>query len=307
VDNGEDYMRSHPGTKVPMPSGTAIFETVGPWEDYATPSRDMRLLIAMKVLEGLPERIRNYPELYVLRSESPSAAATRIERLHARRIQDSFVSYKRSDGGTARLSVADLYARRAGLEVAYNPNDCVERRWGASPGTPDYASCRRQALLPRGATLLPNSTGTAPGLIWSPDPQALAFPLQPGQCGMVLSGDGKVVCMDAVSRPDVFATLHGPLLTGYMLDAMHALDGTPAPGDAVGAFLTAAASAGRRPSAAAGLGTDVRLTAESVVGSALEFDGETIQLTAFRREPEELPGTVGAPARRIARPSRRRV
>ena len=47
-------------------------------------------------------------------------------------------------------------------------------------GRPIAASCRRQALLPRGATLLPNSTGTAPGLIWSPDPQALAFPLQPG-------------------------------------------------------------------------------------------------------------------------------
>ncbi len=139
------------------------------------------------------------------------------------------------------------------------------------------------------------------------DDLARAFPLQPGQCGMVLGADGKVVCMDAVSRPDVFATLHGPLLTGYMLDAMHALDGTPAPDDAVGAFLTAVASAGRRPSAAAGLGTDVRLAAESVVGSALELEGETIQLTAFRREPEELPGTIGAPARRIARPSRRRI
>ena len=139
------------------------------------------------------------------------------------------------------------------------------------------------------------------------DDLARAFPLQPGQCGMVLGADGKVVCMDAVSRPDVFATLQGPLLTGYMLDAMHALDGTPAPDDAVGAFLTAVASAGRRPSAAAGLGTDVRLAAETAVGSALELEGETIQLTAFRREPEELPGTVGAPARRIARPSRRRI
>ena len=139
------------------------------------------------------------------------------------------------------------------------------------------------------------------------DDLARAFPLQPGQCGMVLGADGAVVCMDAVSRPDVFTTLHGPLLTGYMLDAMHALDGTPAPGDAVGAFMSAVAAAGRRPSAAAGLGTDVRMSAQHVVGSALEFEGETIQLTAFRREPEELPGTVGAPARRIARPSRRRV
>ena len=145
VDNGEAYMRAHRGTQVPMPSGPAIFETTGPWEDYATPSRDMRLLIAMNVLAGLPERIRRYPELYVLRGESPAAAAARVERLHARRIQERVVTYTRSDGSPFRLSLADIYARRPGLEVAYNPNDCAERRWGASPGTQDYATCRRQA------------------------------------------------------------------------------------------------------------------------------------------------------------------
>jgi len=105
----------------------------------------MRLLIALKVLEGLPERIRRYPELYVLRGEDPAGAAARLERIHARRIQERFVSYTRSDGSPWRLSLADIYDRRGGLEVGYNPNDCVERRWGASPGTPDYATCRRQA------------------------------------------------------------------------------------------------------------------------------------------------------------------
>ena len=35
-------------------------------------------------------------------------------------------------------------ARRAALEVAYNPNDCPERRWGAKTGTPEAATCRRQ-------------------------------------------------------------------------------------------------------------------------------------------------------------------
>jgi len=145
VSNGEGHVRDHPGVTISMPSGPAIFETVGPWEDYSTPSRDMRLLIALKVLEGLPDRIRRYPELFVLRGEGPAAAAKRIEQLHARRVQERFVSYTRSDGSPWRLSLADIYARRAGLEVAYNPNDCVERRWGASPGTGDYATCRRQA------------------------------------------------------------------------------------------------------------------------------------------------------------------
>ncbi len=145
VANGEDYMRAHPGTVVSMPKGPAIFETVGPWEDYATPSRDMRLLIAMKVLANLSERIRRHPELYVLGSESPAAAAERIERLHAQSSHEHFVTYTRSDGSSWKLSLAEIYARRPGLEVAYNPNDCVERRWGATPGLPDFATCRRRA------------------------------------------------------------------------------------------------------------------------------------------------------------------
>jgi hypothetical protein len=29
--------------------------------------------------------------------------------------------------------------------MAYNPNDCVEIRWGAKAGTEEYASCKRHA------------------------------------------------------------------------------------------------------------------------------------------------------------------
>lgn len=145
VDNGEAYVRAHPGVIVAMPRGSAIFETSGPWEDYSTPSRDMRLLIALRVLEALPERIRRYPALFVLGAENPAAAATRIEALHASRIAERFVTYTRSDGSPWRLSLADIYARRSGFEVAYNPNDCVERRWGAMPESADHATCRRQA------------------------------------------------------------------------------------------------------------------------------------------------------------------
>ena len=45
------------------------------------------------------------------------------------------------------------------------------------------ASLRRQALLPRGATLLPNPTGTAPGMIWTPRPgfTVLTFPGVPSE------------------------------------------------------------------------------------------------------------------------------
>lgn len=145
VDNGEAYHRAHPRQTIPMPQGPAIFETTGPWEDYATPSRDMRLLIALQVLEALPRRILRYPELYLMQGQSPASAADRVEWLHDQRIQERSITYTRSDGSPWRLSLAEIYARRPALEIGYNPNDCVERRWGATPQAPDYATCQRRA------------------------------------------------------------------------------------------------------------------------------------------------------------------
>ena len=145
VDRGEAYMVKQSGRPMSMPEGAAIFETTGPWEDYATPSRDMRLLIAMKVLEALPERIRRYPELYRLGSEGPDQAAARINALHAQRIGERAIEYRRTDGSSQRVTVAELYARRGALEAAYNPNDCVERRWGAAPDSQEFATCNRRA------------------------------------------------------------------------------------------------------------------------------------------------------------------
>ena len=145
VDNGENYMRAERGRVVAMPKGPAIFETVGPWEDYATPSRDMRLLIAMKVLASLPERIRRHPELFNLGERDAEEAAAGIEGLHARTAEERFIHYTRSDGGLWRLSLAEIYRRQGALEIAYNPNDCVERRWGATPESEDFATCKRRA------------------------------------------------------------------------------------------------------------------------------------------------------------------
>ena len=145
VDNGEKFMRENANPVVPMPEGAKIFETTGPWEDYATPSRDMRLIIAMNVLTGLPERVVRHPELFNLGGRKPAAVADELRKLHAEHVRDRGIEYKRSDGSTFKLSVADLLARKAALEIAYNPNDCVETRWGAGPGSPEAGPCARHA------------------------------------------------------------------------------------------------------------------------------------------------------------------
>ena len=145
VDNGEKFQKEKGPVVIPMPDGAKIFETTGPWEDYATPSRDMRLLIAMNVLLGIPDRIVKHPDLFKLGGRKPEAVRGEIAKLHTSLIPTRGITYTRSDGSPQKLTVADLLARRAGLEIAYNPNDCVETRWGAAEGSPEAASCARHA------------------------------------------------------------------------------------------------------------------------------------------------------------------
>jgi len=144
IENGEAYFRKG-GASIAMPNGAAIFETVGPWEDFATPSRDMRLIIAMNVLLKFPEKIQSYPELFNLNANSASKVKTETELLHGQLTTEKKIQYIRSNGEPWELSVADVLARKSAFEMGYNPNDCVEVRWGAEAGTEEYASCRRNA------------------------------------------------------------------------------------------------------------------------------------------------------------------
>ena len=145
VDNGEKYMRENNNPVVPMPDGPKIFETVGPWEDYATPSRDMRLQIAINVLETLPARVVAHPELFNLGGRKPDVVRAEVEKLHASESKARGIEYRRSDGSPFKLTVADVLARKAAFEIAYNPNDCVEVRWAAPDGSPEASTCKRHA------------------------------------------------------------------------------------------------------------------------------------------------------------------
>ena len=145
IDNGETYMRNNLRRVIPMPSGTAIFQTVGPWEDYATPSRDMRLIIAINILNELPEKIVRHPELFVLGDKNPEAIRSEIEQRHTQRTWEHSIRYTRSDGSEWELPIAEILQRKQQFEMAYNPNDCVEIRWGAQPDTEEFIPCRRFA------------------------------------------------------------------------------------------------------------------------------------------------------------------
>ncbi len=145
VENGRKY-HAKGGGEVAMPNGPSIFETTGAWEDFATPSRDLRLLIAIDVVRGFPDRVARRPERYAMPTgKSPADVKAELESRLATELSARKFTYTRSDVSQWSLALADIVARSADLELAYNINDCVEARWGAPVGSPEAATCQRRA------------------------------------------------------------------------------------------------------------------------------------------------------------------
>jgi len=145
VDNGRKYEDKTPG-EVEMPNGPSIFETTGAWEDYSTPARDFRLLIAIDVVRGFPDHVARRAERYAI-ANGKSAADVKadLEGVLASELAARKFSYTRSDGSQWTLSLMDVIDRAADLEMAYNPNDCVELRWGAPLTSEEASTCKRHA------------------------------------------------------------------------------------------------------------------------------------------------------------------
>lgn len=141
VQNGEDHKKSHRGA-IDMPNGHSIFETTGAWEDYSTPSRDMRLLIAMDSVVGFPAAVKRQPERFRETAQTVDATVADLERYLEDALSKMEFSYVKSDGTSQALTVKDVLSRAKDFELAWNPNDCVEIRWAAPEGSAERQSCR---------------------------------------------------------------------------------------------------------------------------------------------------------------------
>jgi hypothetical protein len=145
VENGRKFQNGGHG-EANMPDGAAIFETVGPWEDFSTPARDLRLLIAMDVVRGFPDRVARRPERYAMPKDKTIAEVrAELQSVLASELLARKFSYTRSDGSSWTLALKDVFDRAAALEMAYNPNDCVELRWGAPAKSDEASTCKRYA------------------------------------------------------------------------------------------------------------------------------------------------------------------
>ncbi len=146
VDNGEGHFAGGGGV-IAMPDGHAIFETTGAWENFATPARDLRLLIAIDVVLGFDAKVRRNPEAFGRADTTMDAVLEALAADRTKRLADPAraFEYTRSDGSKWKVTLAELIERRATFEVAYNPNDCPEARWGAPARSAEAATCRRHA------------------------------------------------------------------------------------------------------------------------------------------------------------------
>jgi hypothetical protein len=145
VENGRKFQSSGRGD-ADMPNGPSIFETNGPWEDFSTPARDFRLLIAIDVVRGFPDHVARRSERYAIpNGKSIADVKTELQNALASDLASRKITYTRSDGSPWTLTLKDVVDRSGDFEMAYNPNDCVELRWGARDGSDEASTCKRHA------------------------------------------------------------------------------------------------------------------------------------------------------------------
>jgi hypothetical protein len=154
VQNGEEFMKAQGYAPIEMPRGAALFLTSGPWEDYSTPSRDMRLLISIDAVVSFPDTVAAHPERFGIRELDRDAAVQQVRDALSTELAKRSFEYTRSDGSAWKLSLTHVVERMKAMEVAYNPNDCAEIRWGAPEGSDERNTCKRRASQEQQARML---------------------------------------------------------------------------------------------------------------------------------------------------------
>ena len=145
VENGRKYQNAGKGDAA-MPNGPSIFETTGAWEDYSTPARDFRLLVAIDVVRGYPDHVARRSDRYAMPfGQSIAEVTAALKSKLASELATRKFTYTRSDGSPWTLTLKEVIDRMADFEMAYNPNDCVELRWAAPAGSDEASTCKRHA------------------------------------------------------------------------------------------------------------------------------------------------------------------
>jgi hypothetical protein len=165
---------------------------------------------------------------------------------------------------------------------------CCGRSRGRIPRRAERAlsaEVRCQAEAGRAA----GGASDAPALNPAPRIEDLSghFATVPGQCGALVGVGGRPVCLDAVSRAEVFVELWPRLLDGYAADALGAPTGPPLRRRDLVGLLRALGTVPLSQIPSVGLGSDVRGATRDLELTGLVHEGELIQMSAYARADEE--------------------
>jgi len=123
-----------------------------------------------------------------------------------------------------------------------------------------------------------------------------AFECQPGQRGLLVFIDGKVVGFDLVSRAASYEVLHPKMVKSYAMDAMlrrKKKAGRPSENEAR-RFLDRALDCQEEKYRSKGLGWDHRYEGKRIVGSALVYRKTAIHAAFFQVDGSEEIGTMSS-------------
>lgn len=125
-----------------------------------------------------------------------------------------------------------------------------------------------------------------------------AFPVSPGQRGILVLVNGRPAGLDLLSRETAYATLHTKLIKSYALDAIlqPKSDAQKPSREQAAEFLKHAALAEEQQYDSVGHGRDYRYKGADVVGSALVWQQTVVHLAFFAAAESE--GSLASSGRR---------
>jgi len=139
-----------------------------------------------------------------------------------------------------------------------------------------------------------------------------AFPLQPGQQGVIVYLDGRPAGLEYLSRPEAYARIHDKLVRSYVMEALidEKKPATPPKNpERAQEFLSRCGACNVESYPGVGLGTEHRLDGGGLIGSALVHEGVVIHMACFTGHHDmSVPGEgqmAGFGARRSSHTARR--
>jgi hypothetical protein len=100
----------------------------------------------MDAVLDFPDLVVRSPQDYNISSlVSPERIKKKLESILDQKGSELSISYNRTNGSLYKLTVGEILKRRDAFEMAYNPNDGIEIRWGAPENSDERSTCHRHA------------------------------------------------------------------------------------------------------------------------------------------------------------------